>query len=260
MSTGSEIPYRSASRLALWLAIVHILFIVITAHAAFATAGQIEILDAARFGRSISVDRAEERDQLQRIFAGVQVGLMLLAVLLFLTWVYRANRNVRALGAVGLRYTPAWSVGFFFIPIAHLFVPYLVLKELWQASSAQSGTTWRSTPVSPVLGAWWAVELLTGMVQYTPLPVLLGNRGLTEVAQAQLVRTIPPSDYARWPADSLWQDSWGRLSWHIMAMTSFILTVVIVLIITHFQERKQETLVEGRDSGTLSAASLPHDN
>lgn len=36
-------------------------------------------------------------------------------------WIYRAHANLFAAGYQGLEYTPGWSVGWFFVPIASLF-------------------------------------------------------------------------------------------------------------------------------------------
>ena len=149
-------------------------------------------------------------------------------------WVYRVNRNVRALGAEGLRYSPGWSVGWFFIPLWNLFMPYNVMKELWQANSSSSNTEWRSAPVSPVLGAWWAVGLLLGITHYEPWPVLLGKRSLAYVMEFSSARAIRPSEF-----NSLWEDSWGHLIWQILAIASSVLSVVVVFLITHFQEHKR---------------------
>jgi len=100
---------------------------------------------------------------------------MIIEFVLFLAWVYLASRNLPALGATGLRYRPGWSVGWFFVPFANLFMPYLVMKELWQASSGGFGTDWRSKRIPPVPAAWWAVQVLCGMLHYGPLPVLFGK-------------------------------------------------------------------------------------
>jgi hypothetical protein len=239
MSTTDQNAYRSALGLALGVAITHVGAAMMAALAAFATASQIQLLDAARFGAAIPVEQAEARDNLQRLIAGFQVGIGLVGLPLFLMWVYRVNRNVRALGAEGLRYTPGWSVGWFFIPIWNLFMPYKVIKELWQANSSSSNLEWRSAPVSPVLGTWWAVGLLLGITHYEPWPVLLGKRSLARLMEFSSARAIRPSEFNRWQFDSAWEDSWGQLTWQILAIASSLLSVVVVLLITHFQEHKR---------------------
>ena len=58
-------------------------------------------------------------------------GLFVATFLLFLTWVYKSNVNVKALGASNMKYTPGWSVGWFFIPIANISKPYFITQLLY---------------------------------------------------------------------------------------------------------------------------------
>jgi hypothetical protein len=39
----------------------------------------------------------------------------------FFVWLHRANRNLPALGAIGLKFTPGWAVGCFFVPLVNVF-------------------------------------------------------------------------------------------------------------------------------------------
>ena len=81
-------------------------------------------------------------------------GLLILPQwILFLMWVYRANYNVRCLGARDLRFTPGWSVGWFFVPIANLWKSYQVMKEIWQASI--NVVDWQSQRIGSLLLCWY---------------------------------------------------------------------------------------------------------
>src|SRR5690606_36318630 len=53
----------------------------------------------------------------------------------------------RAMGQ-NTRYTQGWSVGWWFIPIANLFVPRGILAELWQASGAEASTGDAARPLT----------------------------------------------------------------------------------------------------------------
>jgi hypothetical protein len=96
--------------------------------------------------------------------AGIAIGflagiVMLVAMIFWLIWVYRTYRNLPALGAHGLLATPGWAVGYYFIPIVHLFRPFQVMREAWRASDPHypGGTAWRERPVAPTVNAWWAL-------------------------------------------------------------------------------------------------------
>ena len=94
------------------------------------------------------------------------VGLLQSVLLLgiaayFLTWTYRLSRNLRALGATGLRTAPVWAVFFFFVPLLNLFRPYQTFREIWQASvPTQAAGAWRKVRPPALLGFWWASVLL----------------------------------------------------------------------------------------------------
>jgi hypothetical protein len=66
--------------------------------------------------------------------------------LAFFTLFYRWNTNCHKLGAVGMKYTPGWAVGWFFIPFANVFMALLVLIEIWKVSSCPQ--SWKEIKLS----------------------------------------------------------------------------------------------------------------
>ncbi len=72
-------------------------------------------------------------------------------------WMHRAYRNLSALGAQGLQWSPAWAAGGWFIPLANFVIPYRVMRELWSSSGGQ--------PEPPAPGYWWAAWLGANAVQ-----------------------------------------------------------------------------------------------
>jgi hypothetical protein len=77
-------------------------------------------------------------------------------------WIHRANYNAHQLGAAGMRFTPGWAVGWFFIPIANLWKPYQVMKEIWKASA--NPAHWQDQRRGSILPWWWALFLASGFV------------------------------------------------------------------------------------------------
>ena len=55
------------------------------------------------------------------------------AIVAFSMWTHRAYRNLPA-PARHLKFTPAWAVGWLFVPLANLVVPYFVFSEIWNHS------------------------------------------------------------------------------------------------------------------------------
>jgi hypothetical protein len=79
--------------------------------------------------------------------------VFVLTGLAFIQWLYRARRNLDGLGATGLKWRPSWAIGGWFIPVANLVIPPLVVHEVDRAGSRQQPGRW-------VFAAWattWTV-------------------------------------------------------------------------------------------------------
>lgn len=93
-------------------------------------------------------------------------ALMLISCVVFLVWVYRANRNIHRLNispVTSVRFTPGWSVGWFFVPIMHLFRPYQVIAEIWRISvpdyGIEQGQSSKEVSTSPLVKLWWVINI-----------------------------------------------------------------------------------------------------
>ena len=92
---------------------------------------------------------------------------LVLTIVFVCMWMYRANANARALGAGGISVSPGWCAGWWFIPIASLWMPYRAMKEVYLASERQHWTGNVKTSINPgILKSWWACWLIS---------ILLGN-------------------------------------------------------------------------------------
>jgi len=73
-------------------------------------------------------------------------------------WIYRAAWNGRVFaGAKQLDFTPGWSVGWYFLPIANLWKPYQAMKEIWRASARPDKVD--AAEVPGWLPLWWFLWL-----------------------------------------------------------------------------------------------------
>jgi hypothetical protein len=73
-------------------------------------------------------------------------------------WLHRCYRNLPALGATDLRWSPAWAAGGWFIPLASFVIPFLVARELWaKAAGAQAAP-------SPLLAVWWSTWIAANIL------------------------------------------------------------------------------------------------
>ncbi|MGE0323116.1 MAG: DUF4328 domain-containing protein [Polyangiaceae bacterium] len=70
----------------------------------------------------------------------------------FVIFAYRASRNARALG-VELRHSAGATIFWFIVPLANLFMPYQVMKELWSGSGRHHAS-------GNYLPMWWMTYLV----------------------------------------------------------------------------------------------------
>jgi hypothetical protein len=151
--------YRDPTTLTKWVKGLLVLSLVVDLVATLSGALEFALL------RSISGGTAEgdietlanANDARQMAIGIAQLAAYIVTGIVFLVWIYRANRNARALGAQGMRFTPGWSVGWYFVPIMSLWRPFQAMREIWQAS-AEPGN-WRAVQSPPLLGWWWAFYL-----------------------------------------------------------------------------------------------------
>lgn len=180
---------------------------------------QIRLLQATRLGQ-VSQEQFESNDDRQQLLAVASVILMVAGTVCFVMWFHRVYRNLPALGAAGLRYTPAWAVAYWFIPILNLGRPCQVACEIWRASDPEVeetwGTAWQRARLTPLVGLWWATWLIANFAVY------LASRLPTD--------TI----------DQLTSTSWCMIAATVPSLLSVSLAIWLVTAIDRRQEEKYE--------------------
>tara|TARA_Y100001970_G_C14085464_1_gene777057 strand:+ start:307 stop:981 length:675 start_codon:yes stop_codon:yes gene_type:complete len=101
-------------------------------------------------------------NDIRAIVIGVLAFLFYLAaIIVFLIWLHRANKNSRALGAQDMQFTPDWCIGWWFIPIASLWKPYQAVREIWKTS--QDTENWQNKDNS-IVALWWTLWIISSIV------------------------------------------------------------------------------------------------
>src|ERR1700694_141800 len=88
-------------------------------------------------------------------------------VVSFLVWFSRSYRNLRALGAEGLEYSPGVAIGWWFVPVGNCWKPFRVAVEIWNSSdpaTPKNDLASRSRMPTPALLAIWWMGWLTALV------------------------------------------------------------------------------------------------
>lgn len=158
--------YVARSPLALSKTVIAFVWVLIITHIAFTLAYGLALLQqsglGARFG--LLAARKDLPDLIQTLIGVVSLitlALLLISGFISLKWIYRVNANARTL-ARGLPTTPAWAVGWFFVPIALLWKPYQAMKHAWQASIRPE--SWKTVPVPGSLGWWWGLWITSNII------------------------------------------------------------------------------------------------
>ena len=92
--------------------------------------------------------------------------------------------NLGALSGQRLSFTPSWSVGWYFIPIANLFKPYQAMKEIWEVSHKYQSAS------NSTLGIWWALWLISNFIGEFAFKSIMGAESATEYGTSSLIYMV----------------------------------------------------------------------
>jgi hypothetical protein len=139
---------------------------------------EVQMLDRIVGGEAVTQEEALASDA--RILLAERVRLLaaVVAAIPFLMWLYRSHRNLKALGAAPLQYTPGWTIGGWFIPIGNLFIPYQVVQEVHRGSDpAGFGESQfvRLGQRSVVVMGWWFCWIASGILAQVGVMILTTN-------------------------------------------------------------------------------------
>jgi hypothetical protein len=232
-------PLRGTSGLAttvVALLAAQIALIVAEVVARFVQADQLRTLQATGLVTQQQLDRADGW------VSGISAigGLAFLAtVIVWCIWQHHAQANAVVLSGGGLRFTPGWAVGWWFIPIANLWKPFQTVRELWKASH---GGGWRTIATWSLLGWWWGTWLAGSLnVQLganTRVGILFGSSANLDQVSV---------------ADAISEDRW-RVVWLGFRVVAAVLAIVIVRSVERLQ-RAAETA--GGDAAAVAMPAAP---
>lgn len=88
------------------------------------------------------------------------VAISVVTIILWCMWLHRAAKNVVQAGPSEFDYTPAWAVGWHFIPFANLWVPFEVMRKIWNASAGETADLYHT---APIVNRWWVAWIIAGI-------------------------------------------------------------------------------------------------
>jgi len=129
---------------------------------------------------AVSMEDYDSRLQLAKTIWLIEILVIVSIGLMFIAWMFRAYKNLLALGVTNRRFAQWWTIGGWVIPIWGLFRPKQIVDEIWRGSSPEQAydqersrihttsfgemypsTGWVAEPTVPTpVHLWWAAFLI----------------------------------------------------------------------------------------------------
>src|SRR5262245_416394 len=101
--------------------------------AVLAISNRLRVIDRIEHGTA-TLREANRADDLVQS-AAILLGVVAVATgIVWIVWQWRIAKNVDDSSDVPTRFRPGWSIGGWFVPLANLVIPVLVMQDLWRAA------------------------------------------------------------------------------------------------------------------------------
>ena len=149
---------------------------------------ELKLLSDMQAGETPPPGAADSNDLRQQIIGAIRFVEIVTVIIVFAIWIYRANYNARQLGAEGMEFTPGWAVGWYFVPLANLWMPYMAMKEIWKASAAPAN--WQDQPRGSILPWWWGFFLISNILNQSALRFAMRAKTLDEIVASSTTSVV----------------------------------------------------------------------
>lgn len=191
MSNNYE-GFRDSDRLTTWVRYMLYIQIVVAVVSIISNYLEYGLLSDFQNGLYISKKQAvidgQTNDLRQGIVGIIYFMVFIIAGILILRWIHRANYNARQLGAENMRFTPGWSIGYYFIPVLSLWKPYRAMDEIWKASKNPSD--WESQEAGGILPIWWTLWLISNFLGQAIFRLSMHAEEIQELINLNIITQI----------------------------------------------------------------------
>jgi hypothetical protein len=119
---------------------------------------EIDLIGRISRGEPVTSAEVVGSDQRVEALAIASAVAVVATAIVWAVWQYRSHSNLHALRLRELEYTPAWALGWWFIPFANLVKPFGAVRELWKASGGED--RWWEAKTWSVIGWWWTTLIV----------------------------------------------------------------------------------------------------
>jgi uncharacterized protein DUF4328 len=180
---------------------VRLLYLQVAISAVCVVTGTLEYgvlidMQEGNFASQADMIQVAEANDTRQAFVGVfQFLIFVVSGIWILRWIYVACSNARDLAAGPMKFSPGWSVGWYFIPILLLWKPYQAMKEIWRVSADPRNPD--SVPDSGLLSLWWFFFIVATLSGNASFRLTLRAQEIGELQAANVVTLV--SDIASIP-------------------------------------------------------------
>ena len=127
------------------------------------------------FSYPFSMKEAEANDSRQMIIKLIVGLVFFITAIIFLIWIYKTSWICNRIASPKMKYSPGWAVGWFFIPIANIWMPFLVMREIWKV--AKNPINWQKEKSSSLVGLWWWLWILSAFLDRLGSKIIFSSSG-----------------------------------------------------------------------------------
>ncbi len=127
---------------------------------------QYDLLQTAANGGKISIETAIANYKREKIIGIIYLIAFVISAVTFIQWFRRAYYNLH-LRVNHLSYTEGWAAGSWFVPIVNLYIPYQIMKELYQETKellTEKGLSINENFTTGYLGWWWTLWIIKNII------------------------------------------------------------------------------------------------
>jgi hypothetical protein len=212
--------YRDLSGLSKLLKFCLIVYIAIALASIWSGWLEFSLLQRAERGANFTDEEVSANDLRQQAIGILQLVGFIITGIIFLRWKYLSNRNARSFGVVGMEFTPGWSVGWYFIPIASLWKPFQAMREMFKASNPDGAEAWHNAPHPGILPLWWALWIISNFS---------GQIAMRTAVRAESIAQLKASNAAAFVSD-------------LIDVPLGIVAIAVVAKLTTWQSEKHDRL------------------
>lgn len=115
-------------------------------------------------GQELSQTAADISDIVLRVSGYLYIAAYIISAFTFILWFRRAYYNLQVITG-NTEYTDGWAAGSWFIPVANLFIPYNIMKELYTKTDqylfVDDNEDYSDNRLSTnYIGWWWALWII----------------------------------------------------------------------------------------------------